>query len=281
MDDMHAELLALHEQSRRAGQPRGDASVPNHQDAPRDADRTEGVVGLTRWIEKIESVFQISGCAVENQEVLKKKIVDEYCPQGEIKKLEIELWNLKIKENNVLAYTKRFQELTLICTKFVADETEKTKRQTNNKRKVYDSFRNNHGHQQQIPKRQNVTRVYNMGTSERKPYSRNLPKCTKCHFHNNGPCTQKCHKCNKVGYFARDCKSFGNTNIANFQRNNGENPKGNGCFECGATGHFKRDCPKLKNTHKGKVNAPGWVYAVGNAEKRGNALMDPDSNVFT
>nr|GEV79944.1 putative reverse transcriptase domain-containing protein [Tanacetum cinerariifolium] len=28
---------------------------------------TEGVVGLTRWIEKIESVFQISGCAVENQ----------------------------------------------------------------------------------------------------------------------------------------------------------------------------------------------------------------------
>nr|GEY60181.1 hypothetical protein [Tanacetum cinerariifolium] len=29
--------------------------------------RTEGVVGLTRWIEKMESVFQISGCATENQ----------------------------------------------------------------------------------------------------------------------------------------------------------------------------------------------------------------------
>ncbi|GJW82901.1 putative reverse transcriptase domain-containing protein [Tanacetum coccineum] len=28
---------------------------------------TEGVVSLTRWIEKIESVFNISGCAVENQ----------------------------------------------------------------------------------------------------------------------------------------------------------------------------------------------------------------------
>ncbi|GKF18674.1 hypothetical protein Tco_0063592 [Tanacetum coccineum] len=27
----------------------------------------EGVVGLTRWIEKMESVFHISGCAVENQ----------------------------------------------------------------------------------------------------------------------------------------------------------------------------------------------------------------------
>nr|GEX42662.1 putative reverse transcriptase domain-containing protein [Tanacetum cinerariifolium] len=28
---------------------------------------TEGVVGLTRWIEKMESVFQISDCAIENQ----------------------------------------------------------------------------------------------------------------------------------------------------------------------------------------------------------------------
>ncbi|GKA09587.1 putative reverse transcriptase domain-containing protein [Tanacetum coccineum] len=118
---------------------------------------TEGVVGLTRWIEKMESVFNISGCAIENQvkfatctllgaaltwwngqirtlgpeayamtwEVLKKKMTDKYCPQGEIKKLEIELWNLKVKGNDVPAYTERFQELTLICTKFVANETEK------------------------------------------------------------------------------------------------------------------------------------------------------------
>nr|GFA06089.1 reverse transcriptase domain-containing protein [Tanacetum cinerariifolium] len=108
-------------------------------------------------IEKMESVFQISGCAIKNQvkfatytlldaaltwwnsqirslgpdaysmtwEVLKKKMTGKYCPHGEIKKLEIELWNLKVKENNVPVYTERFQELTLICTKFVADETEK------------------------------------------------------------------------------------------------------------------------------------------------------------
>ncbi|GJS17889.1 reverse transcriptase domain-containing protein [Tanacetum coccineum] len=98
----------------------------------------EGVVGLTRWIEKMESVFNISGCSIENQirtlgpeayamtwEILKKKMTDKYCPQGEIKKLEIELWNLKVMGNNVPAYTERFQELTLICTKFVANETEK------------------------------------------------------------------------------------------------------------------------------------------------------------
>nr|GFC56942.1 hypothetical protein [Tanacetum cinerariifolium] len=112
-----------------------------------------------------------------------------------------------------------------------------------------DSFRNNHGHQQQTPKRLNVARVYNTGTCERKPYNGNLPKCTKCHFHHNGPCTQKC---NKVGHFARDCRSSGNANVANAQRNNGVNPKGN-----------------------------GWVYAVGNAKKKRNASRDLDSNVVT
>nr|GFC68159.1 hypothetical protein [Tanacetum cinerariifolium] len=124
-------------------------------------------------------------------------------------------------------------------------------------------------------------RVYNMGTGEKKPCSGNLPKCTKCHFHHNGPCTQKCHKCNKIGHFARDCRSSGNANVTNTQRNNGANPKGNGCFECEVAGHFKRDCPKLKNNDGEKGNAPGWVYAVGNAEKRGNASRDPDSNVVT
>nr|GEY26316.1 hypothetical protein [Tanacetum cinerariifolium] len=38
MGDMQAELSALREQPRRARHPREDARVPNHQDAPRDAD---------------------------------------------------------------------------------------------------------------------------------------------------------------------------------------------------------------------------------------------------
>nr|GEY21873.1 putative reverse transcriptase domain-containing protein [Tanacetum cinerariifolium] len=59
------------------------------------------------------------------------------------------------------------------------------------------------------------------------------------------------------------------------------NSKGNSCFECGAIGHFKRDYPKLKNKDGGNVNAQGWVYAVGNAEKKGNASRDSESNVIT
>nr|GEW58543.1 hypothetical protein [Tanacetum cinerariifolium] len=337
MGDMQAELLALRGQPRRAGQPGGDARVPSHQDAPRDANRpstlpnntnpnnmnpksvqamidqallrnstngdgshssyednrrnvqtarpcyyadfmkfqplnfkgTEGMVSLTRWIEKMESVFQISGCAIENQEVIKKKMTDKYCPHGEIKKLEIELWNLKFVADetekidkyvsrlpdNIYRIVKASKPKTLDKTIELANDSMDQKlrtyaeRQSNNKRKTDESLRNNHGHQQQAPKRKNIAR--------------------------------KCHKCNKIGHFARDCRSSGNANVMNAQRNNGANPKGNGCFECGATKHYKRNCPKLKNKDGEKGNAPGWVYAVGNVERRGNASRDPDSNVAT
>ncbi|GJU22396.1 putative reverse transcriptase domain-containing protein [Tanacetum coccineum] len=248
---------------------------------------TEGIVSLTRWIEKMESVFNISGCAIENQEVLKKKMTDKYCLQGEVKKLEIELWNLKWTLITSMELIKSAKPKTLHETIELANDWMDQKlrtyaeRQTDNKRKADDSFRNNHGHQQQPFKRQNVAKVYNMGSGEKKPYGGSLPKCTKCHFHHNGLCTQKCHKCNKVGHFARDCRSSGNINVANTQKGNGANPKGNGCFECGAPGHFKRDCPKLKNKDGGNGSAQGWVYAVRNAEKKGNASRDPDSNVVT
>nr|GFD38261.1 hypothetical protein [Tanacetum cinerariifolium] len=99
--------------------------------------------------------------------------------------------------------------------------------------------------------------------------------------HHNGPCTQKCHKCNKVGHFARDCRSSGNANVANAQRDGKETPKENGCFECEASRNFKRDCLKLKNKNGGNRNAQGWVYAVGNAKKNGNAPMNSDLNVIT
>nr|GEV85672.1 hypothetical protein [Tanacetum cinerariifolium] len=225
-------------------------------------------------------------------EVLKKKIKDKYFPQGELKKLEIELWNLKVKGNDVSTYTNRFQDLTLICTKFVANENKKINKyisglpdniygNANNKRKTDDTSRNNHGHQQQPFKKQNVAKVYNMGTRERKPYEGFLPKCTKCQRHHNGPCTKKCHKCNKVGHFARNCRSSSNANVANAQRDCKGTPKGNDCFKCRALGHFKRYCPKMKNKNGGNWNAQGWVYAVGNAEKNGNAPTNQDSNVVT
>nr|GEX95140.1 putative reverse transcriptase domain-containing protein [Tanacetum cinerariifolium] len=138
-------------------------------------------------------------------EVLKKKMTDKYCPQGEIKKLEIELWNLKVKENNVLAYTERFQELTLICTKFVADEAEKINKYVSGlPDNIYRSVKASKPKtlDETAPKRQNVARVYNMGTGKKKPYSGNFPK--------ENPKGNGCFECGATGHFKRDCPKLKN-----------------------------------------------------------------------
>ncbi|GJT59330.1 putative reverse transcriptase domain-containing protein [Tanacetum coccineum] len=122
---------------------------------------TEGVVVLSQWFEKMESVFHISNCAVENQvkfatctflgnaltwwnshmktvtqdvayamdwKALKKMMTVKYCPMGEIKKLEIELWNLKVKGTDVTSYTLHYQELAQMCGRMFHEESEEVEK---------------------------------------------------------------------------------------------------------------------------------------------------------
>nr|GFA46509.1 reverse transcriptase domain-containing protein [Tanacetum cinerariifolium] len=42
--------------------------------------------------------------------------------------MECELWNLIVKNNDLAAYTQRFQELTMLCTKMVLEEKDRVKR---------------------------------------------------------------------------------------------------------------------------------------------------------
>ncbi|GKE24006.1 hypothetical protein Tco_1435518, partial [Tanacetum coccineum] len=90
----------------------------------------EGVVGLTHWFEKMETVFHISNCPSRYQvkyasctlldgaltwwnsrkrivgvdaayamtcKALMKLMTGQYCSRNEIHKIETELWNLTVK----------------------------------------------------------------------------------------------------------------------------------------------------------------------------------------
>ncbi|GJZ64183.1 putative reverse transcriptase domain-containing protein [Tanacetum coccineum] len=224
---------------------------------------TEGVVVLAQWFEKMESVFHISNYTMENHvkfatctfvgnaltwwnshmkavtqdvayamdwKTLKKMMTVKYCPRGEIKKLEIELWNLKVKGTDIPSYTLRFQELALMCGPMFPEESEEVEKYVGG---LPDMIRGN-GYQQQN-KRQNTKRAYTAEPGEKREYTGSLPLCTKCNYHHKGPCAPRCNKCKKIGHL----------------------------------GHFKRDCPKLKNKNHGNQggngNAPAKVYVVGNA----------------
>ncbi|GJS21894.1 putative reverse transcriptase domain-containing protein [Tanacetum coccineum] len=242
---------------------------------------------------------------------LKKMMTDKYCPRGKIKKLEFEMWNLKVKGNDVVTFSQRFQELALMCDRMfleVIDQVEKyvsglpdtihgsvmaTKPKTMQDaiefatelmdkkintwaERQADNKRKSddtarNNQNQQPNKRQNTRRAYAAGNDDRRPYGGPRPLCSKCNYHHDGPCAPKCHKCNRFGHLGRDCRSPPNVNTGANQR---------ACFECGAQGHFKKDCPKLKNNNNrgnqaGNAKAQAKVYAVGNAG------ANPDNNVVT
>nr|GFB09626.1 reverse transcriptase domain-containing protein [Tanacetum cinerariifolium] len=130
----------------------------NGDDSHNSGTGTDGVASLSQWFERMESVFHISNCAVENQvkfatctlhsvaltwwnthvktvghdatygmpwKTLIKMMTDKYCPRNEIKKLEMELWDLKVKGTDLASYTQRYQELALLCGRMFSEESDK------------------------------------------------------------------------------------------------------------------------------------------------------------
>ncbi|GJR46029.1 putative reverse transcriptase domain-containing protein [Tanacetum coccineum] len=225
---------------------------------------TEGVVELTQWIEKMETVFRISNCSVENQikfstctllgnaltwwnshvrtvgndiayamtwTELKKKITDKYCPRTEIKKLEVELWELKVKGTDVIGYNQRFQELALLCGRMFPEESDKIEKYVGGlPDMIHGSVVASKPKTMQeatemaieVMDKRIRTFADRQTENKRKPDNNQQPQ----HHHQN--------------------------------KRSGQKPT---CFECGAQGHFKRECPKLKNNN--------------------NCGTNPDSNVVT
>nr|GEW02666.1 putative reverse transcriptase domain-containing protein [Tanacetum cinerariifolium] len=204
---------------------------------------TEGVVGLTRWFEKMERVFYISNCPKVYQvkystctfldsaltwwnlnkravgvdvafsmtwRDLMKLMMEVYCPRIEIQKMETKLWNLTIKNNYLSAYTQRFQKLTMLCTIMVAKQEDQIKRSVENKRKFEIYQRDNRAQQPKFKRKNvggsNVARAYTTSGNKGRVYVRPHPLCNKCKLHHVGPCTLMCRSCGKIGHLTRDCK---------------------------------------------------------------------------
>ncbi|GJW28012.1 putative reverse transcriptase domain-containing protein [Tanacetum coccineum] len=128
---------------------------------PNKYDGKGGVIVLTRWIEKMESVHDISGCSVDqkvkytagsfvgkaltwwnsqirmlSREVVvsmswnnfKFMMIQEFFPSHEMQKLESELSNHAMVGARHAAYTNRFHELARLVPHLVTPESRKIKR---------------------------------------------------------------------------------------------------------------------------------------------------------
>lgn len=122
---------------------------------------TGGIMTLSQWFEKTESIFEICSCPKGSKvkfaaytfsakaltwwnghvksltlvvangmgwETLKDLMTKEYCPRDEVQKLEEELWRLKMKVIDIVTYTTRFSELVTLCLNMVPSKIKKIER---------------------------------------------------------------------------------------------------------------------------------------------------------
>ncbi|GJZ45725.1 hypothetical protein Tco_0593321 [Tanacetum coccineum] len=68
------------------------------------------------------------GCLCHGLEGIKEDNDGQILPRGEIKKLEIELWNLKVKGTDIPSYTLHFQELALMCGRMFPEESDEVEK---------------------------------------------------------------------------------------------------------------------------------------------------------
>nr|GEZ25840.1 hypothetical protein [Tanacetum cinerariifolium] len=280
---------------------------------------TEGVSSLSQWFERMESVFHISNCAVENPvkfatctlhsvaltwwnthvkivgheatygmswKTLMKMMTEKYCPRNEIRKLEMDKQMAPKRTTRSTADQEIINATSITNAKLQAmidqgvtaalaahDALKSTNGDDSHnsgtgvrrtERATRECTYTNFLKCQPLPFK-GTERVATSG--EKKQYGGSKPLCAKCNYDHDGPCAPKCRNCNKIGHFARDCRSTENTNNANNQRGTGLGQKTT-CYKCGVQGHFKRECPKLKNNNNhgnqgGRNNALAMVYAVG------------------
>ncbi|GKD57710.1 putative reverse transcriptase domain-containing protein [Tanacetum coccineum] len=90
---------------------------------PKEYDGKGGVVILTRWIEKMEYVQDMSGCSIDQKVKYTTGSFVEFCPSHEMKKLETELWNHAMVRAGHAAYTDRFYELARLVPHLVTLES--------------------------------------------------------------------------------------------------------------------------------------------------------------
>nr|GEW48113.1 hypothetical protein [Tanacetum cinerariifolium] len=179
---------------------------------PLNFNGTKGVVGLTRWFEKMETrAIGFEATYAMKWTELMKLMTEVYCPRNKIQKIETRLW--KLTGNVIAAEPTRLTYAIHIANNLMDKKLKGYARSAKNKRRG-----------------QNVARAYMVENNARKGYVGSLPYYNKCMLHHEGSCTVRCANCKRVGHITRECTVI----VApNTQRAPIGNQPGIVCYECG------------------------------------------------
>ncbi|GJX90963.1 putative reverse transcriptase domain-containing protein [Tanacetum coccineum] len=178
---------------------------------------------LTWWNMYVRSVTLDTAHATPWSD-FKAMFIRKYCPRNEIKQMENELWNLKVKGTNLTAYNQRFQELILLCPEMVPNPDRLLERYIEG-----------------LPLSiKETSRVFTAGQGS---YAGKLPYCGKCGRHHTDACPPTCHNCGRAGHKVKDYRAP--PRLARQRGPESQGGQGNDvtCFGCGEKGHYKNKCP--------------------------------------
>ncbi|GJX32010.1 reverse transcriptase domain-containing protein [Tanacetum coccineum] len=269
---------------------------------PKEYDGRGGAVVLTRWIEKMESVHDMSGCSIDqkvkytagsfvgkaltwwnsqirtlSREVaismswndFKFMMIQEFCPSHEMKKLETELCNHAMVGAGHAAYTDGFHELARLVPNLVTLESRMIKRY-----------------------------VYGLAPQIREMVAATEPKTIQKAVQISGALTdeavrngsiKKVEKIGNVGEPSKDKNgrndnkrtrtgnAFATTDCRGVPRNvnpvNARNPTVRAYYECGSTNHVRSACPRMNKAQRPEENLPNQVAANNGGQGRGNEVL--------
>ncbi|GJQ96545.1 putative reverse transcriptase domain-containing protein [Tanacetum coccineum] len=256
---------------------------------------TEGVVGLIRWSEKMETVFHISNCPERYQvKELLKLMTEVYCLRNKIQKMESELWNLLVKNNDMAIYTQRFQELTMMCTKMVPEEEDRVEKFIGG---LPDNIQGNVIAAEPTRLQDAVRIANNLMDQKLKGYAvrnaENKRRLNNNYRNNRGQ--QPPHKRQNTGgqnvaraYMAGNNEENGYEGTLSFCNKCKLHHEGQctaKCYNCKRIRHLARDCrsvkdyPKVKNQNRRNkarvLDARGKAYILGGGD------ANPGSNTVT
>ncbi|GKA06128.1 reverse transcriptase domain-containing protein [Tanacetum coccineum] len=265
---------------------------------PRDYDGKGGAVARTRWIEKMESVIENSGCA-ENQKArhreaaigmawveFKALLVEEFCPSNEMEKLQT-----KIVPRLVTPESKRIRRYinglapqicgmlratqptmihsAILKVRILTDEAVHcgTLTRSSEKRKEVVEI-SKQGGSWKVNKKEKVGKGFVATAPPRNVNVGAYPKCAKCFTYHpeSRPC-RLCFNCQKPGHFARDywapVKQVAPVSAVRMGNNQWV------CYECGSSEHLRNTCPKL-NRAPGQARNRLALEGNQNTQNNGN-----------
>nr|GFC55600.1 reverse transcriptase domain-containing protein [Tanacetum cinerariifolium] len=134
-------------------------------------------------------------------------MTEKYCPRNEIRKLEMELWDLKVKGTDLASYTQHFQELVLLCGRMFSEEADKVEKYVGG---LPDMI---HG-SVVASKPKTMQEAIEIATELMDKKIRTFAECQK----------SVCYECGVQGHFKRECPKLKNNNNQGNQSGRNNSP---------------------------------------------------------